>query len=222
MIYLFEDREDRKRQLLGEVELHPLICEKPFDCSSVDEIGNYIIDNYSDAAAVLLHKSYSFVNKGITIDNVKENFKFLLDIPVVLFSGGSISSLIKEGDVITAEINSGVMYRNLNLFIETYQQKGEICIPMLVYGKYFQINQLLGMQAKINAYFFDRNENDKENGLLEEKDRRRVKQIIRDVNDRSLRGDIDKLKKWIEEKDDGLQITQIKQTIQNLINNYRV
>ena len=222
MIYLFEDRDDRKRQFFGEEELHPLICQKPFDCSCVDDIDDYIVDNFSDAIAVLLHKSYSFVNDRITIDSVKNSFKFLLDIPVVLFSGGSKSSLIKEGDIITAEINSGVMYRNLNLFIESYQQDGKVCIPILVYGKYYQINQLLEMQAKINAYLFGRNENDKDSNIMSEKDKRRIMQILRDVSDDSLATDIEKLKNWINEKDEGLPIPQLLQAVQNLIKKYRV
>lgn len=219
MIYLFEDRDDRKKQFLGEQSLHPLICQKPFDCSNADGINEYIKNQYQDADVVLLHKSYNFANKRITVEDVSKGFKGVLGIPVVLFSGGSKSSLIKEGDMITAEINSGVMYRNLNLFIELYQQKGEVCIPVLVYGKSYQINQLLEMQARMNVYLFDRKDTDK---LESDKDRRKLKQIIRDVSDKSLSADINKLMDWIEEKKEGLQIIQLKQTIHNLIKKYRV
>ena len=112
MIYLFEDREERKRQFLGGEFNHSLIQHKPFDCADAKEMVEYIKSNYQDAAAVLLHKSYEFGNKGITLDSVKNGFQNALSIPVVLFSGGSNSNLIREGETITAEINSGVMYRN--------------------------------------------------------------------------------------------------------------
>lgn len=224
MIYLFEDRDDRKKQLMGDSSLHPLVCQKPFDCFNVEDIGDYIINNFSDAKAVLLHKSYSFANSAITTDSVKKEFAFLLDIPVVLFSGGSKSSLIKEGVIITAEVNSGVMYRNLNLFIESYQREGVICIPMLVYGKHYQINQLLEMQAKLYSLLFDKKDDDI---LKSNEDRRKIRkimQIISDVNDSSLSVDIEKLKNWIKDKDDKneLQISLLKQTVQNLIIKYRV
>ncbi len=223
MIYLFEDRDDRKQQLLGEEGLHALVCQKPFDCSYSEDVGDYILNNFSDAEVVLLHKSYRFANKNVTTDCVKEAFK-TLDIPVVLFSGNSRSSLIKDDAGTTAEINSVVMYRNLNLFMSFYQQTEEVCIPILVYGKYYKINQLLEMQAKLFFLLFDRKDEDVLKPDIDGKIIRKIMQIIGDVNDSSLSADVEKLKKWTNEtiNNDGLQIGRLKQSIQNLIKRYKV
>ena len=218
MIYLFEDREDRKQQFLGSGTNHLLICHKPFDCSDIAVMKDYIKTNYADAKVILLHKSYKFGNQEFTTEIVKNGFKLALGVPVVLFSGGSNSSLIKEGDTITAEINSGVMYHNLNLFADTYQKTGIICIPILVYGRYYRINQLMEMQARINDYLFDRRVYD----TIRHGDIRKLKQILNDVTESSLATDINTLRSWIEEKGEKMRIDQLNQAVQNLIKKYQV
>lgn len=217
MIYLFEDRIGRKQRFLGDNNSHPLICHKPFDCSSADMIAVYIKNNYYDAKAVLLHKSYTLGKKDFTIENIKNGFKTVLGIPVVLFSGGSNSSIIKEGDVVTAEINSGVMYQNLMLFAYTYQNTGEICIPILVYGEYYRINQLLEMQARMNDFLFDRHETD----IIKQSDIRQLNKIMDDITESGLATDIDTLKNWIKDKGETLRVNLLKQAVQKLIKKYR-
>lgn len=220
MIYLFEDREERKRQFLGDEFNHLLIQHKPFDCTDVKEIIEYIKSNYLDAAAVLLHKSYEFGNKGLTLDSVKNGFRIALNVPVVLFSGGSNSNLIREGDIITAEINSGVMYRNLNYFLSDYQTNGKVCIPLLVYGWNYRLNQLLEMQTKIYAYIFGRKENDD----ITPTDKRQILKITRAVTDDGLNNDISKLQNWIEDRfaqNIPISISLLLNQIQNLINKYQ-
>ncbi len=214
MIYLFEDREDRKKQFLGNETLHPMIQQKPFNCPTIDIIDSYIQDNYKDADAILLHKSYQLENKDFTIENIKSGFVSLLKIPVVLFSGGSKSSLIKEKDLITAEINSGVMYRNLNEFITSFQKDGIIRIPILVYGKNYQLNQLLEMQTKICSYMFDRHIDD----TLTHTDKRKLLQIINDVETDNLLDDINKLSSWIESNYNTISFEVLNNQVQKLIN----
>lgn len=218
MIYLFEDREDRKQQFLGDNINHPLICQNSFDCSNVDEIANYIKNNYHDAKVVLLHKSYDLGKKEFTIENIKNGFKTVLGIPVVLFSGGSNSSIIKEGDIVTAEINSGVMYQNLNFFAEIYQKDGVICIPILVYGKYYRINQLLEIQAKMNDFLFDRHVND----TIQQSDIRKLNKILNDIAESSISEGIGILKSWIEKNRETLKIERLQKAVQQLIKKYRV
>lgn len=220
MIYLFEDREERKRQFLGDEFNHSLIQHKPFDCADAKDMVDYIKSNYQDAASVLLHKSYEFGNKGITLDSVKNGFQNALNIPVVLFSGGSNSNLIREGDIITAEINSGVMYRNLTCFLNDYQANGVVCIPLLVYGKNYRLNQLLEMQTKINSYVFDRKESDE----ITQTDKRQFLKITRAVTDNSLIDDISKLQNWIEKRlanNNPISISLLLGQTQNLINKYQ-
>jgi hypothetical protein len=220
MIYLFEDREERKRQFLGDEFNHSLIRQKPFDCTDAKEIIEYIKSNYQDAVAVLLHKSYEFGNKGITLDSVKNGFQIALNVPVVLFSGGSNSNLIREGEAITAEINSGVMYQNLTCFLNEYQTNGMICIPLLVYGRNYRLNQLLEMQSKMYSYFFDRKDNDE----ITQTDKRQILKILRAVTDNGIIYDMTKLQKWIEERfanNNPIYISLLLNQIQNLINKYQ-
>ena len=155
MIYLFEDREGRKKEFLTDDGQYPMIRHKPFDCASTQRINDYICNNYQDAKVVLLHKSYSFKEgSNITPELVKDSFKQLMNVPVVLFSGGSDSNLIKEGEMITAEINSGVMYGNLRVFHDSFLKTGSPNLSILLYGIDYKRNQLLGMQHKLFIYLF--------------------------------------------------------------------
>ncbi len=218
MIYLFEDRESRKKELLSDNGTYPLICQKPFDCASSEIIDTFILDNYSDAKVVLLHKSYGFKeNSNITPDLVKEKFSKLLNIPVVLFSGGSNSNLVDEGDKISAEINSGVMYRNFRAFHDAYAKTGIPNLAILVFGVDYKRNQLLRMQDKLYRYFFDRNPQD--SARLSARDTAKVKQILRDVNDPELIGDIMKLKD-LENKEGKWNVVYLMDQVQKMINLY--
>lgn len=221
MIYLFEDREDRKRQFLGEGFNHSMIQHKPFDCANKNEIVDYVKQNYQDASAVLLHKSYIFENKEYTIDNVISGFKLALNIPVVLFSGGSNSRLIKDGNIITAEINSGIMYKNLTDFLNHYQATNEVCVPILVYGKKYRLNQLLEMQSKIQFYVFDKTYS----YVLSPEDNRKINRIILSVTDYTLSNDIKKLQSWLEEwtkVNKPITVSLLLTQIQNLVNKYQL
>ena len=48
MIYLFEDREERKRQFLCDEFNHSLIRHKPFDCTDAKEIIVYCRQNLAN------------------------------------------------------------------------------------------------------------------------------------------------------------------------------
>ena len=218
MIYLLEDRIDRKNQFLDDSDKYPLLCQKAFECSSERDIEIYIKENYSDAQVVLLHKSYVFKDKSsITPELVKEKFQILFKVPVILFSGGSNSNLIKENGLITAEINSGVMYKNLPLFHHTYQESGFVNIPELVYGENYKMNQLLEMQAKINNYFFDRKGSDTLNDSIVED----IKDITDAITDTAIVGYLNKMWEWIDGKissSDTPRIDTLTSLIQRLIN----
>lgn len=218
MIYLFEDRIGRKEQFLNDSEKYPLLCQKAFSCSSELDIESYIKENYSDAKAVLLHKSYVFKdNSSIKPELVKAKFQLLIKTPVILFSGGSNSNLIKEKGLITAEINSGVMYKNLPLFHDSYKATGNVNIPMLVYGENYKMNQLLEMQAKINNYLFDRSGSDTLNDSIVED----IKDITSVITDTTTVEYLNKMWNWIDSKMSSsgtLRIDTLTSLIQRLIN----
>lgn len=220
MIYLFEDRIERKKQYVTDKTFdNPLIKEKIIDCKKLSELQEYIRKEYNDAKVVLLHKSYGLDGKEFTIDDIRQSFKSVLNIPVILFSGGSKSNLINDNGIITADINSGVMYKNLKAFVDAYQKDEKIVIPILVYGDNYRINTLLEMQSKINIYLFDKNDNDILSKSNYDRYISRIFDTVRD--DDELSNDINKIDKWIEGKVN-IKIFIFKDQIQKLINRYRV
>lgn len=221
MIYLFEDRIERKNQYVRDNFDNPLIKEKIIDCKKLVELQNYIKTEFTDAKVILLHKSYNFDDKDFTIENFIQSFESLLNIPVILFSGGSRSNLIKKGNIITAEINSGIMYNNLKAFVDTYQNEKKIIIPILVYGENYRINTLLEMQSKINIYFFDKKDIDTlSRSNYDRYINRRLFDTIKD--DDELSEDLNKIDEWVKRNDNIITISTFKSQIQKLINRYRV
>ena len=150
-IYLFEDRQSRMNQLLPEIDNYPLLRHSIFQCPANKKLSDYIKENYSDAAAFLMHKSYQFGNDSFTIDLVKNEVVSTFNNPFVIFSGGLNNNIYEEKGIIMADINSGELYKNLPLFHDTYYQSQKINIPLLVYGKNYLKHILLGIQYTINT-----------------------------------------------------------------------
>lgn len=216
MIFLFEDRKERKDQFISDNELFPLICEKPMDCHDLSELNNYLQDNFKDAKVFLLHKSYEFNSSSITAENFKAVAQTALYIPTILFSGGSNSNLIQEKNFITAEVNSGVMYKNLRLFHDAYQETGIPNIPLLIYGANYRLNQLMEMQAKINYYFFNRSFSD----YINENDKEELMDITDTVKDTNAREKIDRMWEWITEEKgvENVTINSVQTLVQRIVN----
>lgn len=214
MIYLFDDRKGRKEMFISDNDAYPLICHKPFECKSAQDLSWYVQKNFQDAKVVLLHKSYIFKeNSQITPDSIKKAFQSGLNIPVVLFSGGSNSNLVKEGLLVTAEINSGVMYNNLPLFHDFFAKTGTINLSLLVYGKNYHLNQLLEMQTKIYTYFFDREDCD----ICTNMDREELMDITDMITDKEVREQIDQILDCIDGDDaNGRTVGFIKYQLQKI------
>lgn len=214
MIFLFEDRQERKEQFIKD-EHYPLILEKPIECSNLDELDVFLNENFREAKVFLLHKSYELKNTTITIEKFKTKVESILHIPVVLFSGGSNNNLIQERDFVTAEINSGVMYKNLRLFHDDYQKSGIPNIPLLVYGANYRLNQLMEMQAKVNLYFFNRDYSKNMNG----DDVDELLDITDTIKDPEAKDMINKMWNWINSEGvETISINTMQSIIQRMIN----
>lgn len=214
MIFLFEDRKERKEQFIKD-EHYPFILEKPIECSNLDELDVFLKENFREAKVFLLHKSYELRNPTITIEKFKTKAESILHIPVVLFSGGSNNNLIQENGFVTAEINSGVMYKNLRLFHDDYQESGVPNIPMLVYGANYRLNQLMEMQAKVNLYFFNREYSKKMNdGDVDE-----LLDITDTIKDPEAKDMVDRMWDWINSEGiETISINTLQTIIQRMIN----
>jgi len=215
MIILFEDRKERKEQFISNNEQFPLISESSMDCSNLLELNDYLKNNFKDAKVILLHKSYEFKDKTITPENFKTASQTALNVPVVMFSGGSNSNLIHERVFITAEVNSGVMYKNLRLFHDEYQRTGTPNIPLLVYGANYRVNQLMEIQAKINLYFFNRRSTE----MLNENDVEEIMDITDAITSENEKNKLDKMWNWIEGKGvENVTIGAVLSLVQRMIN----
>jgi hypothetical protein len=217
MIYLFEDRKGRMQQYFNKALDTRLVEEKIFDCSA-ESIESYMIENFKDAECIIFHKSYSFPQDGITNNDVKQAF-VNRKVPFVFFSGELKNNLLLENGIYTGTVNSGVMYNNLDRFIETYKKERKINIPLLVFGENYLLNSLLNLQYKINNMLFMKSKEDTlDEELLEEiKD-----EVILSINEADLAKDKDKIVKWLECNMDKKRISTLllKSQIQMLIDKY--
>lgn len=154
MIYLFEDRKGRMEAYfkdsldINTIKIGRLDCKKA-------ELETYLEDHFADAAAVLFHSSYLFIDHQITNEDVKNYFK-RKKISFVYFSGNMSNNLILENGLLNANVNSGDMYNNLSIFLEEYARNKTINIPKLVYGEKYLINSLMELQTVINMFLFDK------------------------------------------------------------------
>ena len=113
------------------------------------------------------------------------------------------------------------MYKNLNDFLDDYKENKKVCVPILVYGKKYRLNQLLEMQSKIQFFVFDKQYSDE----LSPEDNRKINQIFSSVTDNTLSIDIKKLQSWLEEKrkaNKPITVWLLLTVIQNLINKYQL
>lgn len=154
MIYLFEDKVGRMALYMkGELD-SSLIKHAVMDCKK-DEINQYIDEHYRDANAVLFHVSYTFPQRGVTNDAVREAF-LSKGIPFIFFSGGSNNSLGKTREGIPfADIRSEDMYSNLPFFIGEFRSTGRLNIPLLVYGQNYMRNSLLKAMEWVNDLLWE-------------------------------------------------------------------
>ncbi|MFZ3574306.1 hypothetical protein [Tenacibaculum finnmarkense] len=133
MIYLFEDRKERMKSLLKdkkELDKRLIDCTKIIDCS-IDDLDTYF-KSLDKLEGVMIHKSYSFKDKKITIPEIEDIVKKKMEKFIVKFSGGVNDVVIDERNEIV--INSGTFYNNLGLFLESYSEH-KIILPLLVFGK---------------------------------------------------------------------------------------
>ena len=146
MIYLFEDRKDRMTDYLGQELNNENIIESTFIVPADLTIEEYIVKEFSDAKAIIFHKSYRFPDSKVTITGVIDAFnKKLKDCQFVLFSGS-----IETGNYYLASnsqyflnVNSAIMYSNLNFFIISIISTGIIDVRTLLFADKVQKNELL-------------------------------------------------------------------------------
>jgi hypothetical protein len=215
MIYLFEDRTDRMNNLLTNKLNSELINTETKILISKNELDSFF-NSLDNIQALLIHKSYNFPAKTITIEDIKSICKNN-GIPIGLFSGGSTNAIIDENLVMC---NSGDFYSNLNLFLTDFKNNSKVNLPLLVFGKSYIINELKQLQIAVS----------KKNIQKIDVDVLSLKLVRNDIETYlsapELKEDKNKLIKWIELKieekksvNSKIILSQIKKLIEKYANN---
>ena len=150
MIYIFDDRYERRESYTALVKKnHNLISFESIKCETIDELENFILD-LEDASMILLHSSYRYLGDVFKTEEVVEKFS-LLDIPVVLFSGGfmhpSVSLILGKHKVYN--INSIVMYQNLEVYLSHLKLNQSSPIDILIWGESYIQNIITRTQSDL-------------------------------------------------------------------------
>lgn len=150
MIYIFDDRYERRESYTALVnKYHSLISFESIKCATIDELENFILD-LKNPSMILLHSSYRYPSDAFKTDEVVEKFS-LLDIPLVLFSGGfihpSVSLILGKHNVYN--INSIVMYQNLKAYLNHIRLNQSSPIDILLWGESYIQNIITRTQCDL-------------------------------------------------------------------------
>lgn len=145
MIYLFEDRKDRMYSYLKdgfENDNNDISYDKSIDVS-LKGLDNFIL-SLDNLDILILHKSYTFPDKSITPENVREIVK-KAGKRFVLFSGGLDNAIIDENEIV---MNSGDFYKNVTSFLKIYREDRNLKLSFLIFSndKEYYLNQLKKFQ----------------------------------------------------------------------------
>lgn len=148
MIYIFEDRTERKSLHQDKINKYPdRICFATFDIVENQSLTDYISSNLTDADCIILHKSYTFPNKVDPLKILNE-FNKISSIKTVLFSGGNENGVISSNGN-HCLVNADIMYDNLSLFLEHYISTNEISFERLIWGSNSQLSKKISLKYDI-------------------------------------------------------------------------
>ena len=151
MIYIFEDRPERRLQHQDIMDKYKsIISFAKFDIDEGMNLADYIYKNFLDAEIMIIHKSYAFKSNTVNIDAIK---KIMPDVKFVVFSGGTDNGTI-VGDGNSVTINADVMYNNLEIFLKYLTNKKEINFEPLVWGECYLQNRLVSLQNRLFLKYF--------------------------------------------------------------------
>jgi hypothetical protein len=182
---------------------------------SKNELDSFF-NSLDNIQALLIHKSYNFPTKDITIEDIKSICKNK-GIPIGLFSGGTSNAIIDENLVMC---NSADFYSNLNLFLTEFDNNNKANLPLLAFGKRYIINELKQLQIAVSKKIIQKNDVDVLSLKLIRND------IETYLSAPELEDDKNKLTKWIESEinenktiDSKIILGQIKKLIDKYANN---
>lgn len=151
MIYVFEDRSERKHQHQDIIDKYKsVISFAKFDIDDGMNLVDYINKNFLNAEIMIFHKSYSFKSNIVSIDAIK---KEMPNVRFVVFSGGIENGTI-DRDKHLVTINADVMYNNLEIFLKYLTNRKEINFEPLIWGEFYLQNRIVSLQNRLFREYF--------------------------------------------------------------------
>lgn len=178
MIYIFDDRAQRRKdneEMLRNFS--DLITFDTVDLISGKTADECIFDSIKNPECIIFHKSYELGDETVTFETIRQLFTSL-DIPVVIFSGGTVGSNKGAKEI---NMNADLMYHNLPFFLENRKKNGSINIDTLIWGKRYRLNALLKFQNTMSQKYFINNIPDDPLDNLETV-KRDIKNLCREIH----------------------------------------
>lgn len=151
MIYVFEDRTERRRRHQDIVDRYKdKICFAQFDIDEGMNIEIYISENFPDPDIFFFHGSYTFKRPDINLNVIRAEMP---STRYVVFSGGIDGGQISENGK-SVRINADIMYDNLEVFLKLGNQGKEISFEPLIWGEHYRVNRVLSLQDRLFREYF--------------------------------------------------------------------
>ncbi len=212
MIYLFEDRKGRMDGFLKKEFLSNLVNTELTINVKKDELDEFF-NSLGKLHALLIHKSYNFPSRDVTIEDIK-SICMARDIPIVFFSGGLSNAIIDENFVVC---NSGDFYNNIKLLVNEFEKSEKINLPLLVFGRKYILNVLKQLQIVVSRMLLVKPN-------IEKVDLKHLKNTLEHyLSAQELSEDVTKLIDWLDNLiNDGktIEAKTILHLIQKLIIKY--
>lgn len=178
MIYIFDDRAQRRKdneEMLRNFS--DLITFDTVELISGKTADECIFDSIKNPECIIFHKSYELGDETVTFETIRQLFTSL-DIPVVIFSGGTVGSNKGAKEI---NMNADLMYHNLPFFLDNRKKNGSINIDTLIWGKRYRLNALLKFQNTMSQKYFINNIPDDPLDNLETV-KRDIKNLCREIH----------------------------------------
>ena len=146
MIYVFEDRTERKQRNESILIDYSGVCKftKYDELVKDGSIENFAVSLSPEKDCVIFHKSYA-LQDGVSFDQVRTYF-IQFGIPFVEYSGGiERSNVVKIQDAKYYIINAELMYSNLPVFLDWYTKNNTIVCDVLIWGNDFEKNRTFSL-----------------------------------------------------------------------------
>ncbi len=226
MIYLLEDRPERQKQYISDIDLDESFIKNDPSYLKKEETNQQKIleEKFNDAKAIFIHRSFfSDENNNLTYGKLTSFRNYVVEqkIPAVFFSGGIGSAYVFENGKI-ANINSKIFYTNLkDTLIPSIQQQlknnsdYEVNLYYLAYGKNYKINQVSQYIMLINSRIFNKSDDTRlsKDGIDE------IIELTEDFLSEEFSEEKEKLINYYETKDE-LYPSKIRQLHYNLLNKF--